>query len=64
MGFSVVCHGCEKNLYEGSDMIPIYRLRKKTNGRCPDCGRKLSIEPLKITCEKTDSVNNGLQKIS
>jgi len=45
-------------------MIPIYRLRKKTNGRCPGCGRKLSIEPLKITCEKTDSVNSGLQKVS
>ena len=64
MGFSVVCHGCGKSLYEGSDMIPIYRLRKKTNGRCPGCGRKLSIEPLKITCEKMDSVNSGLQKIS
>ena len=59
LGVSVVCHGCGKSLYEGRDMIPIYRLRIKTNGRCPECGRKLSVEPLKITCEKTDDAEVG-----
>jgi len=64
LGFSVVCYGCGKSLYSGRDMIPIYRLRRKTDGKCPSCGRKLSIDPLKITFEKTDRVYIGLQKIS
>ncbi|UCC58924.1 MAG: hypothetical protein JSW14_03225 [Candidatus Bathyarchaeum sp.] len=48
MGFSVVCYGCGQILYEGRDMIPLYRLRAKCNGRCPVCEKQLSISPLSI----------------
>ncbi len=48
LGFSVVCHGCGEVLYEGRDMIPIYRLMSKYDGRCPACSRKLSATPKTI----------------
>jgi len=35
-------------LYGGNDMIPFYRLRRKIDGRCPSCKRKLAIRPLSI----------------
>ena len=46
--FSVVCHGCGELLYEGRDMIPLWRLRRRTEGKCPGCGRKLGVRPLKV----------------
>ena len=57
LGFSVVCHGCGKLLYEGRDLIPLYRLRRRTDGKCPVCGRKLGVDPLSIefTVEKSES---------
>ena len=48
MGFSVVCHECGHVLYEGTDMISLYRLRRKTDGKCPMCKRKLAICPMSI----------------
>ena len=48
LGFSVVCHGCGKLLYEGKEMIPLYRLRYRTDGKCPECKRKLGVRPLSI----------------
>jgi rRNA maturation endonuclease Nob1 len=60
MGFNVVCHGCGKLLYQGRDLIPLYRLRRRTDGKCPACGRKLAIRPLSIKFEESD----GLQKNS
>jgi hypothetical protein len=55
IGFSVVCHGCGKLLYEGRDLIPLYCLRRRTDGKCPVCGRKLGVDPKSIefkSCEK------------
>jgi hypothetical protein len=55
LGFSVVCHGCGKLLYEGRDLIPLYRLRRRTDGKCPACGIKLGVDPISIEfycCEK------------
>ncbi len=49
MGFSIVCHGCGNVLYDGNDMIPLYRLRRKIDGRCPSCKRKLAVRPLSIS---------------
>ncbi|UCC57657.1 MAG: hypothetical protein JSW14_04550 [Candidatus Bathyarchaeum sp.] len=48
MAFTVVCHRCGEILYEGKDMISLYRLRAKCNGRCPVCEKQLSISPLSI----------------
>jgi hypothetical protein len=48
MGFSIVCYGCGKLLYQGTEMIPLYRLRRRTDGKCPSCGRKLGVDPISI----------------
>jgi hypothetical protein len=64
MGFDVVCHGCGKLLYHGRDLIPLYRLRGRTDGKCPGCGRKLAIRPLSICYKKTEVETDGLQKNS
>ena len=48
MGFTVVCHRCGEILYEERNMIPIYRLMAKFEGRCPVCNRKLAVDPIKI----------------
>jgi hypothetical protein len=48
LSFTIVCHGCGHILYEGRDMIPIYRLMSKLDGRCPACNRKLSATPKEI----------------
>jgi len=64
LGFSVVCHVCGEILYEGRDLIPLYRLRIKTDGKCPGCGRKLSVDPLSISFRELEGVKDGLQKVS
>jgi len=51
MGFNIVCHKCGHSLYEGEDMIHLFRLRRRINNRCPGCGRKLSIRPLSVKVE-------------
>ena len=58
MGFSIICHECGHSLYEGRDMIQLYKLRREIDNRCPSCGRKLSIRPLGIKVE-----DNELDKI-
>jgi DNA-directed RNA polymerase subunit RPC12/RpoP len=48
MGFSVVCHECGKVLYDGRDMIQLYKLRREIDNKCPNCKRRLALEPIKI----------------
>ena len=49
-----MCHGFGHLLYEGRDMIPLYRLRRRTDGKCPSCKRKLAFHPLRISFDKGD----------
>ena len=62
LGFSVVCHECGQILYEGRDMIPLYRLRIKTDGKCPSCGRRLGIRPLSIDFNSKEFTNLHFRK--
>jgi len=62
VGFSVVCHRCGQILYEGRDMIHLYRLRRKTDRKCPGCGGKLSINSLGINFFKMGCVNDDYSK--
>ena len=64
MGFIVICHKCGQLLYEGKDMIPLYRLRCKTDGRYPNYNRKLALRPLSINFDSREMIPLGLQKIS
>jgi ribosomal protein S27E len=50
----VVCHGCGEVLYEGRDMVPLYRLKAKYDGRCPACGKKLANNPQSITLKPVE----------
>jgi len=57
---SVSVDVCEKNLpvkitdLDGFDMIPLYRLRREIDGRCPKCKRKLAVRPLSISMSEVD----------
>jgi rRNA maturation endonuclease Nob1 len=51
MPLIIACHGCGKILYEGWDMVSHYEIRIKNDGRCPACGKKLSITPLSLKLE-------------
>ena len=48
MSFKIVCHVCGHVLYQGRDMIQLYKLRRETDNKCPGCGRRLSLDPIKI----------------
>jgi len=54
LGFSIVCYGCGRVLYNGNDMIPLYQLRCKTDNRCSSCQRKLAQHPINITYGKIE----------
>ena len=54
MGFSVVCHGCGKLMNEGRDLISLYRLRRRTDEKCPGCEIKLAVRPLSINLQETE----------
>jgi len=32
-------------------MINLYRVRRKSDGKCPCCGRKLAVDPVNIKFE-------------
>ena len=53
-GFSVVCHECGQVLYDGRDMIQLYKLRREIDNKCPGCGRRLALEPIKIEYNVTE----------
>ncbi|MFC1487995.1 hypothetical protein ACFLRN_09970 [Thermoproteota archaeon] len=57
MGFSVVCHQCGTLLFEGRDMILLYRLRCRIDGKFTSCGRQLGIRPLSINFQNMEFTN-------
>lgn len=44
----VLCDECGEVLYQGSDLKSPEEIHLMYNGRCPKCGRKLSLIPQKI----------------
>jgi ssDNA-binding Zn-finger/Zn-ribbon topoisomerase 1 len=44
----VICHGCSHILYEGAELKPPDEIITQTGGKCPKCGRKLSLLPLEV----------------
>ena len=36
---SVICSKCSKVLYQGQELIPIDKIIKSYNGKCPNCGK-------------------------
>jgi hypothetical protein len=41
----VVCEKCATILYQGKDLAPPDEVIQRHNGKCPTCGKKLSITP-------------------
>lgn len=44
----VLCDECGEILYQGSELKSPEEIHQMYNGRCPKCGRKLSLIPKKI----------------
>jgi DNA-directed RNA polymerase subunit RPC12/RpoP len=44
----VVCQGCGYELYNGPELKPPDEIIQKHNGKCPNCGRKLSFIPQNV----------------
>jgi DNA-directed RNA polymerase subunit RPC12/RpoP len=44
----VVCQDCNHVLYEGDELKPPDEIIQKHNGKCPNCGRKLSFIPQNV----------------
>jgi len=44
----VICHGCNQILYEGVELKPPDEIIVQHGGKCPKCGRKLSLLPLEV----------------
>jgi hypothetical protein len=41
----VNCQVCKKNLYEGDDLKSPEEILQMHDGKCPNCGNKLSLTP-------------------
>jgi hypothetical protein len=44
----VICQGCQHILYEGADLKPPDEILQQYDGKCPKCGKKLSLLPVDV----------------
>jgi hypothetical protein len=44
----VICQGCNHVLYEGPDLKPPDEIIQQYEGKCPKCGKKLSLLPIDV----------------
>jgi hypothetical protein len=44
----VICSGCNHILYEGPDLKPPDEVLQQYDGKCPKCGKKLSLLPIDV----------------
>jgi hypothetical protein len=44
----VICSGCNHVLYEGADLKPPDEILQEHDGKCPKCGKKLSLLPIDV----------------
>ncbi|MGB9756707.1 MAG: hypothetical protein ACPLVJ_02875 [Candidatus Bathyarchaeales archaeon] len=44
----VVCQGCGYVLYEGAELKPPDEILHQHGGKCPKCGKKLSLIPINV----------------
>jgi len=53
----VTCHKCGAFLYEGGDLKTPYEIIESYDGKCPNCGRRLSEIPKCLEVKLTDGTN-------
>ncbi|MCX8151153.1 MAG: hypothetical protein N3D85_06600 [Candidatus Bathyarchaeota archaeon] len=51
----VVCHECRHILYEGAELKPPDEILHQHEGKCPNCGRKLSLLPVDVEVKPAKS---------
>jgi hypothetical protein len=44
----VACQGCGHVLYEGPDLRPPDEILHEVEGKCPKCGKRLSLIPIDV----------------
>jgi RNase P subunit RPR2 len=44
----VICQGCHHILYEGAELKPPDEVLQQYDGKCPKCGKKLSLLPIDV----------------
>ena len=44
----VICQGCNHVLYEGAELKPPDEILQQYDGKCPKCGKKLSLLPIDV----------------
>jgi ribosomal protein S27AE len=49
----VVCQQCGVVLYEGAELKPPDEILHQFNGKCPKCGKKLSLLPINVEVKPT-----------
>jgi len=50
----VICQQCKTVLYEGSELKPPEEIIQSHDGKCPKCGRKLSLIPTIVEVKATE----------
>lgn len=53
----IICHGCGELLYEGTELKPPDEIIQRYNGKCPKCGRKLSMVPTSVEVKPVQEGN-------
>lgn len=44
----VACQGCGHVLYDGPELRPPDEILHEIDGKCPNCGKKLSLVPIDV----------------
>jgi hypothetical protein len=50
----VICEKCGFILYEGSDLKPPDEIIQTHDGKCAECGKKISFVPKKVEVKSAD----------
>jgi len=57
MPLQVICHKCGAILYEGIEIKAPNEIISDYDGKCPNCGRKLSDIPKKVEIKAVDEAH-------
>ena len=55
----IKCHGCGHVLYQGNELKSSEEILQMYDGRCPNCGRKLSLIPENIEVQPVEKDTIG-----
>jgi len=53
----VVCHKCGAVLYDNVELKPPDEIVQSYDGKCPNCGKKLSFIPKRVQVKPLDEAN-------